>query len=256
MKIDLDGRRAIVTGGSSGIGLCIVEHLLGEGVAVCILDMQEPASDTAGGRFGSTSPMFFRTNVADTDAVARAVNDAAESMGGLDIVVNNAGITRKGRVEDISSADWRNTFSVNVEGVMNVCQAAIPHLKKSESGRIINAASFAAIVPSVGGAAYAASKNAVITLSRVLASELAPWAITVNSYAPGMIPTAMNGFAQLDAEAASRKLAQVSLNRWGSAQDIASLISYLSSDFARYITGSLIDISGGKIATQDPSVAW
>lgn len=256
MKIDLEGRRAIVTGGSSGIGLCIVEQLLAEGVAVCILDMQEPAPDTAGGSLDSAMPLFFRTNVADPEAVARAVSDAAESMGGLDIVVNNAGITRKGRVEDISSADWRSTFSVNVEGVMNVCQAAIPHLKTSENGRIINAASFAAIVPSVGGAAYAASKNAVITLSRVLASELAPWAITVNSYAPGMIPTAMNGFAQLDAEAVSRKLAQVSLNRWGSAQDIASLISYLSSDFARYITGSLIDISGGKIATQDPSAAW
>lgn len=256
MDIDLKGRKALVTGGASGIGRVITETLLKEGVTVCVLDRQEPAIDT--GALGATPDALLHEilDVVDDQSVRTAVDRAAAVMEGVDIVVNNAGITRKGRVEEIAISDWRSTFSVNVDGVMHVCRAAIPHLKESEHGRIINAASFAAVVPSVGGAAYAASKSAVVTFSRVLASELGPWGVTVNAYAPGMVPTAMNGFADLDEDAAAKKLSQVSLNRWGSAQEIASLITFLSSDHAGYITGSLIDISGGKIATQDPSAAW
>lgn len=256
MHIDLSGRRALVTGGASGIGRMIVESLLGEGVTVCVIDMQAPAlsDDSAGTLRGSL--LHRLVDVSDELEVRRALDDAVQEMGGLDIVVNNAGITRKGQVERLPMSDWRSTFSVNVEGVVHVCRAAIPYLRESEHGRIINAASFAALVPSVGGAAYAASKSAVAALTKVLASELGPSGVTVNAYAPGMIPTAMNGFADLDDDSAARKLSQVALNRWGSASDIASLITYLSSDAASYITGSLIDISGGKLATQDPSVAW
>lgn len=255
MIIDLSGRRALVTGGASGIGRSVVESLLSEGVTVCVFDVQAPTSDPTSVGSDSGALLHRSVDVTDGQAVRAAVDEVAHEMGGLDIVVNNAGITRKGRLDQIADADWRSTFAVNVDGVMHMCRAAAPHLKQSEHGRIINAASFAAIVPNVGGAAYAASKSAVVALSRVLASELGPWGVTVNAYAPGMIPTAMNGFADLDQEAAAAKLAQVSLNRWGSAEDIASLITFLSSDAASYITGSLIDISGGKIATQDPSAA-
>lgn len=256
MHIDLSGRRALVTGGASGIGRTIVDSLLGEGVTVCVIDMQAPASADGASGAQSGSLIHRRADVSDELAARQSVDDAVQEMGGLDIVVNNAGITRKGLVERIPMSDWRSTFAVNVDGVVHVCRAAIPHLRASEHGRIINAASFAALVPSVGGAAYSASKSAVVALTRVLASELGPSGITVNAYAPGMIPTAMNGFADLDEDAAARKLSQVALNRWGSASDIASLITYLSSDAASYITGSLIDISGGKLATQDPSAAW
>jgi 3-oxoacyl-[acyl-carrier protein] reductase len=129
-------------------------------------------------------------------------------------------------------------------------------MKAQPSGRIINAASFAAIVPSIGSAAYGASKAAVVQFTRTLAGELGPWDITVNSYAPGMIPTAMNGFADLPRADQDRLLDTLSLRRWGDPADVAALICFLASDAASYITGALIDVSGGKLATQIPGKAY
>ena len=128
-------------------------------------------------------------------------------------------------------------------------------MQRAGRGRLLNAASFAAIVPSVGSAAYAASKAAVVQLTRVLASELGPHDITVNAYAPGMVPTAMNGFADLPAERQDRLLDTLSLRRWESPDDVADLLIFLASDQASYITGTLVDVSGGKLATQIPAVA-
>jgi 3-oxoacyl-[acyl-carrier protein] reductase len=129
-------------------------------------------------------------------------------------------------------------------------------MKAKRSGRIINAASFAAIVPSVGSTAYATAKAAVAHFSRALAGELGPWDITVNAYAPGMIPTAMNGFAELPPAEQAKKLDTLSLRRWGDAQDVANLLCFLASDLAGYITGTLVDVSGGKLATQSPAAAY
>lgn len=123
-------------------------------------------------------------------------------------------------------------------------------------GRIINAASFAAIVPSVGSGAYAAAKAAVVQLTRTLAGELGPWNITVNAYAPGMIPSGINTFAQMEQTDQDRLLNTLTLRRWGSADEVADLIVFLASDAARYITGTLVDVSGGKLATQLPQRAY
>ncbi len=128
-------------------------------------------------------------------------------------------------------------------------------MKRQKAGRILNASSFAAIIPSVGSAAYAASKAGVESFSRVLAGELGPHGITVNAYAPGMIPTLMNRYAEAPAERQEQLLDTLTLRRWGDPQDIANLICFLSSDQAAYITGALIEISGGKFATQMPWVA-
>ena len=111
-------------------------------------------------------------------------------------------------------------------------------------------------MPSVGSAAYAASKAAVVQLTRVLASEVGPWNITVNAYAPGMVPTAMNGFADMSDESQARLLDTLSLRRWERPDDVADLLCFLASDAAGYITGTLVDVSGGKLATQIPSRAY
>jgi 3-oxoacyl-[acyl-carrier protein] reductase len=129
-------------------------------------------------------------------------------------------------------------------------------MKRQRSGRILNAASFAAIVPSVGSAAYAASKAAVASFTRVLASELGPWGITANSYAPGMVPTELNHFADLPDAAQARLLDTLSIRRWERPDDVADLLVFLASDAAGYITGTLVDVSGGKLATQLPSRAY
>ena len=144
-----------------------------------------------------------------------------ERFGRLDVLINNAGINAEGPLESFDPELWDRLFAVNVRGVLNTCQAVIPLMKRQRAGRIINAASFAAVIPSVDAAAYGASKAAVVQMTRVLASELGPWGVTVNAYAPGMIPTAMNGFAALGEEAAAAKLDQLSVRRWGVPEDVA-----------------------------------
>jgi NAD(P)-dependent dehydrogenase (short-subunit alcohol dehydrogenase family) len=184
------------------------------------------------------------------------VREVSAKFGRIDVLVNNAGINVEGVVETLDPARFRAAFDVNVFGVFLLSQAVIPIMKAAGRGRIINAASFAAIIPSVGAAAYGASKAAVVQFTRVLAGELGPWNITVNAYAPGMIPTAMNGFANMSTPAQDRLLDTLTLRRWETPDDVADLLLFLASERAGYITGTLVDVSGGKFATQIPSRAY
>jgi 3-oxoacyl-[acyl-carrier protein] reductase len=172
--------------------------------------------------------------------------------GSIDILVNNAGVAPTGPADDYDEKDWDATLDINLKGTFLMCKAVIPVMKKQNSGRIINASSFAAIVPRVGTVAYASSKAGVVYLTRVLAGELGPWNITVNSYAPGMVPTEMNHYAEQSEEMKETNMDMLTLRRWGSKNDIGNLICFLASDLASYITGTLIDVSGGKLATQVP----
>jgi 3-oxoacyl-[acyl-carrier protein] reductase len=258
MEWGLTDRVVVVTGAGRGIGRTIAQRFSDAGATVAALDVvldgaQEFAAEVAaaGGRAAAIA-----CDVTDSASVSRALAEVAERFGGIDVVVNNAGINVDGPVEELSDAAFSRCLDVNVTGVFRVCQAAIPYLKQSEHGRIINAASFAAIVPSVGSAAYAASKAAVVQFTRVLAGELGPWDVTVNAYAPGMIPTGMNGFAEMPQEAQDRLLDTLTLRRWGDAAEVADLLLFLASDASRYITGTLVDVSGGKLATQLPAKAY
>lgn len=252
MLLELTHRRVIVTGGARGIGLALVEAFLAEGAAVAVLDLDVSSMDEL--RAAHEETLFpIVCNVRSEESVVAAVTTAAESMGGVDVLVNNAGINVVGRLEDLEDAAWTACFDVNVGGVYRMAKAVIPYLKQQRFGRIINAASFAAIIPSVGSSAYAASKSAVVQLTKVLASELGPWNITVNAYAPGMVPTAMNGFAKLPAERQDVLLDTLSIRRWEEPDDVANVVRFLASDEAGYVTGALIDVSGGKFATQFPA---
>jgi 3-oxoacyl-[acyl-carrier protein] reductase len=197
----------------------------------------------------------FECDVRDGGALAETVEAVAARFGRIDILVNNAGVSVGGAIERQPEADWTANIATNLTGTFLACQAVIPHMKQQRSGRILNAASFAAIVPSIGSAAYAASKAGVVSFTRVLAGELGPWNITVNAYAPGMVPTQMNRFAEATPETQERLLDTLTLRRWGEKQDVANLLCFLASDQAGYITGSLIDCSGGKLATQIPKIA-
>ena len=257
MLIDLSGRVAIVTGAGRGIGLEIARSLAREGVTVAITDIRQELLDTAGAEWQANGwqGLQLRCDVrsaADNKAVVEAVDKA---FGRIDILVNNAGVASGTRVEDMPEETWDLNFDINLKGTMLMCQAVIPVMKRQRSGRILNAASFAAIVPSVGGAAYAASKAGVESFTRVLAGELGPWEITANAYAPGMIPTDMNGFANRSPEDQERLLDTLTLRRWGKPQDVANLLCFLASDQASYITGTMVDVSGGKFATQMPWIA-
>lgn len=254
MQIDLSGRVVLVTGAARGIGRTIAETFAREGAHVVAMDLDADA--LAGMEQDSHAALALPCDITDPAQVREAVAAIEERFGRLDVLINNAGINAEGPLESFDPELWDRLFAVNVRGVLNTCQAVIPLMKRQRSGRIINAASFAAIIPSVEAAAYGASKAAVVQMTRVLASELGPWGITVNAYAPGMIPTAMNGFAALDEQAASTKLDQLSVRRWGEGEDVANLCLFLAGDLSGYITGALLDVSGGKFATQDPGAAW
>jgi 3-oxoacyl-[acyl-carrier protein] reductase len=251
MLVDLEGKVVLVTGGGRGIGRALTERFHAEGSRVVALDVAFGDDDGPAGDYTS-----LPCDVTDHRSVQRAVSEVLDRFGAVDVLVNNAGVNVAGLVCDLDPAQWRRALEVNATGTFLMSQAVIPTMKSQHSGRIINAASFAAIVPSVGSSAYAASKAAVVALTRVLASELGPWEVTVNAYAPGMIPTAMNGFAEMPEEAQARLLDTLSLRRWGRAEDVADLVCFLASDGAQYITGTLVDVSGGKLSTQMPHKAY
>ncbi len=257
MLIELRDKVAIVTGAGRGIGLVIARTLAREGATVVALDINKDWLSALEAEWGLNG-WPVRTHVCDVrsresvDGVIRAVE---QDLGRIDVLVNNAGVATGSRVETMDEAAWEANLGVNLSGVMRMCRAVIPAMKRQGSGRILNAASFAAIIPSIGGAAYSASKAGVESLTRVLAGELGPWNITVNAYAPGMIPTEMNHFAERKPADQERLLDTLTLRRWGDPQDVANLICFLASDLAAYITGTMIDVSGGKFATQMPWVA-
>jgi NAD(P)-dependent dehydrogenase (short-subunit alcohol dehydrogenase family) len=246
MLLDLAGKVVIVTGGGRGIGRTVAERFHAEGSRVVVLDVAA-GDDPAGTGYTSSA-----CDVTDPASVRHAVEGVVDRFGAVDVLVNNAGVNVEGQVADLDPVQWQRALDVNATGTFLMSQAVIPAMKSQRSGRILNAASFAAIVPSVGSAAYAASKAAVVAFTRVLASELGPWDVTVNAYAPGMIPTAMNGFAELPEAAQDRLLDTLSLRRWGRPEDVADLLCFLASDAAQYITGTLVDVSGGKLSTQMP----
>lgn len=258
MLIDLKDRVAIVTGAGRGIGHAIARKLAAEGAIIVIADFRQDLLDEAKAEWeregwqGAQLLCDVRKS-ADCKAVAQAVED---QFGRIDILVNNAGVAGGGKVEQMDEAVWDANIDVNLKGTFLMSQAVVPAMKRQKAGRIINASSFAAIIPSIGGAAYASSKSGVEGFTRVLAGELGPFDITVNCYAPGMIPTEMNHFADRPDETKEVLLDTLTLRRWGEADDVANLICFLASDQAAYITGSMINVSGGKFATQQPWMAY
>ncbi len=258
MHLELRDRVIVVSGAGRGIGREIAETFLREQSVVVGLDVDSVLLDgldqarTAAGLVGAS----YACDVRDSAQVNEVIADVVARFGRVDALINNAGVAADGLVEDLDDEVWDRCFDINVGGTFRLCRAVIPIMKAQRSGRIINAASFAAIVPSIGSGAYAASKSAVVQLTRTLAGELGPWNITVNSYAPGMIPTVLNGFADLPAPDQDRLLDTLSLRRWGDSADVAALVCFLASDAAGYITGTLVDVSGGKLATQIPGKAY
>jgi len=240
----LAGKRALVTGGSRGIGAAIARRLAAEGADVALT--YERSADKAAavvkeiealGRKG----FAIAADSAAPAAVTRAVDDAAKVLGGLDILVNNAGIFRGGPVADWSLADIDATLAVNVRAVVLASQAAAAHL--GEGGRIISTGScLADRVVEPGVTLYAMSKAALIGFTKGLARDLGPRGITVNIVHPGSTDTDMN---PANGERADAQRARMAIPRYGQPEDIAGLVAYLASEEARFITGAGFAIDGG-----------
>jgi len=265
MQIDLTGKVAIVTGAARGIGAEICRTLIDEGVTTVALDVSDdalaPLAAEIGGAPGGARASGARLHpyacdIRDSRRVTEVVENVRRSIGRIDILVNNAGVVSDAPIDELPEAAWDFVHDVNLKGTFLMCQAVIPAMKRQGWGRIINAASYAAITPRIGSVAYATSKAAVVHFTRGLAGELGPWGITVNAYAPGMVPTAINHFTERPGAEQDALLNTLTLRRWGSAGDVSRLVCFLASELAGYITGTLIDVSGGKLATQFPQEAY
>ena len=242
----LEGKKALVTGGSRGIGRAIALELARQGadVAVNYARNTEAATQVVAeietlGR----SAVALPADVGDFDQAAALVEAAIEALGRLDVLVNNAGITRDTLLLRMQEADWDEVLRVNLKGVFNTSKAAVRSMMRQRAGRIINISSVSGLMGQVGQANYSAAKAGMIGLTKSMAREFAARGITVNAVAPGLITTDMT--AALDEELREQMRSLIPLGRFGVAEDVAHVVAFLASDAAAYITGAVLPVDGG-----------
>jgi 3-oxoacyl-[acyl-carrier protein] reductase len=239
---DMTGKAALVTGASGGIGGAIALALHGQGAAVTL-------SGTRAGPLESLAAELkervhvLPCDLSDAQAVEALPKKAAEVMGSVDILVNNAGITRDQLFMRMSDADWLGVLEVNLTSVMRLSRGVLRGMMKARWGRIVNISSVVGVTGNPGQANYAASKAAVIGMSKSLAAEVASRGITVNCVAPGFIATPMTD--KLTAEQKARIDAQIPAGRMGTADETAAAALFLASDEAGYVTGQTLHVNGG-----------
>ena len=238
----LEGRRALVTGASGGIGEAIARALYGGGAAVAVSGTRIERVQNLAGELGERAHVV-PTDLGDPDAVAALGGAADAALGGLDILVNCAGITRDNLAMRMKDEDWDVVVAVNLTAAFRLSRAVLRGMLRQRWGRIVNITSIVGVTGNPGQANYAAAKAGMIGMTKSLASEVANRGITANCVAPGFIETAMTD--ALDDAQRAALLARVPCGRLGSAAEIAAGVRYLASDEAAYITGQTIHINGG-----------
>ncbi len=244
----LQDRVAFITGAGSGIGRAIAQAFAGQGAKVALVDVDLDAARRAAGEIGDAggAALALRADVSSPDEVNQAVGAAAGAFGGLDILVNNAGICPLEPLEAISLESCNHVLAVNLTGAFLCAQAALPYLRRSRHGRIINLGSVAGRIGGLAvGAHYSVSKAGLMCLTKVLAKMLAGEGITANSISPGTTETALT--AGWDAPVKESLRQQIPLGRLGSPEDVAAAALFLASDGAAYMTGATLDVNGGLV---------
>ncbi len=246
--MDLQGKKALVTGASRGIGRAVALALAAAGadVAVNYAGSAAAANEVAAAIEAlGRKALVLQADVASTEAAAAMVDAAVQEFGRLDILVNNAGITRDTLLLRMKEADWDAVLATNLKGVFNCTKAAVKYMMKQRAGRIVNISSVVGVTGNAGQANYAAAKAGIIGFTKAVAKETAARGITVNAIAPGFIKTDMTSV--LPEKVVAALVASIPQGRLGEPEDIAKAILFLVSDNADYITGQTLHVDGGMV---------
>ena len=238
-------RVVVITGGASGIGKAAVEKFAREGAAVAIWDVNEVQGKELELILLNEGfiARFIKVNTAKLEEVETAAKEIIRQFGKVDVLINNAGITRDASLQKMTSEQWQQVLDVNLTGVFNCCKAVSPNMIQNNYGRIINTSSIVGLHGNYGQANYAATKAGVIAFTKTLARELGKHNITVNAVAPGFIATDM--IKTIPEKVIAMMTEKVPLKKLGTAEDVANTYAFLASDEAQFISGAVISVDGG-----------
>ena len=245
-RIDLEGRKAVVTGGAQGIGYAIAERLLESGAAVALWDLDVGEAEAAAGRLAAKGEVkAVIADVTEWASVEAAASATADAFGVVDILVNNAGISGPNKKTwEYTPEEWHRVISVDLTGVFLCCRAVVPVMRENGYGRIVNIASIAGKEGNPNAPAYSAAKAGVIGLTKSLAKELALEKIHVNCVTPAVVKTAI--FDQMSEEHIDYMLSKIPMARFGGTGEVAAMVAWLSSEECSFSTGAVFDLSGGR----------
>lgn len=252
----MNGKVTLITGGTKGIGLETAKLFGKEGSKIAICGRSERTLAAALSELKKLGIDAFGmvVDVSDEAQFRNFADRVEQHFGGIDIWVNNAGIYPQQKITDMSVAQWDEIFGINVRSVFIGAKLAKEKLSRRGGGVLFNACSFAALMPSVTSGAYAATKSAIYSMTKTLAAEFAPLGIRVLGYIPGVIDTDMTH--KIIENSGDGLYNQLAIHRPGKGEDVAYSLLFLASDYASYITGAFIEISGGKFCVQNPNHAW